>query len=796
MKKWLRNTVYAIGAFVTLLLSLYLCLPLYLPSLLSHWTRNYSVEIVRLQTGLPGLSGCSIRRLQLTLANGDEIDLLNIGLRYQLSRAARGQVDAITIDTFQFVPQKIEKAASTVTDNNKPFSLPANIVTHLPFKEITIQSATVANADVPLQLHGKVTGAQFALQGKVKFNDRTAVIDATLDDDWDLRLIARDNDNVVELHGTLDNTELRGTVKAQIDPTSYVQLLPASAQTKIGAADWAGAVELNGSVNMQLTDRRFTPDSVLNADVAAQIPGYVDSLQAKLRVELSGTVLQPVFTVEPGPLLTVRKLRQPLPRDTVTVNLASAVAVSDFSALPQQTISFAIQSDSDEVDVAIRARELSLRAHMPSLWDGLDVAANIVLDQLDPAVITVKKDSRLHLDDVSNIGDVDIALTQDAGVTQNEETLQLRDNTTLSITTAAALVDLAIQGQLKPLDVSLQAQSDDIKVGGNEIGSARADVALTLAQTLRMNGTINVLGLDITSTLDYNPGTQTGTTEVTATRLSQLNGYLSRWCTEIKKGSLKTKANIDLHEQVNVTGTADLKNLNLSFQESPLTNINFQGNWQYQDDFTLSDGTVTGTGVDLGIPLSDVKATLNYNAAELRIPAFEAKSLGGAIRGNDLHWLLNKPDNRITLRLEGVDLYELVSLADYDKLKVSGKINATLPLEIDSARVQVVDGILTAIEPGGEIHVPIDVTNVQGAQKEAFDALRNFHYQTMEGGIAGALALDPEGLLKLGLKIKGQNPDMGRPVTLNLNVEDNTYPIFQTLALFSKLDELGQCKRQ
>jgi len=141
-------------------------------------------------------------------------------------------------------------------------------------------------------------------------------------------------------------------------------------------------------------------------------------------------------------------------------------------------------------------------------------------------------------------------------------------------------------------------------------------------------------------------------------------------------------------------------------------------------------------------------------------------------------------NNALTLGVTRIDLAKLVADLGRADLAVTGHLSGTLPLRIEGDRIFADGGRLSAGEEGGVIRYQAGGLPPPGLGPEpkerpasgsvggvdlVLDALRNFHYRTLEVDVSGELT----GEMVLGLKIEGSNPDVydGYPFQLNLNLE-------------------------
>jgi hypothetical protein len=141
-------------------------------------------------------------------------------------------------------------------------------------------------------------------------------------------------------------------------------------------------------------------------------------------------------------------------------------------------------------------------------------------------------------------------------------------------------------------------------------------------------------------------------------------------------------------------------------------------------------------------------------------------------------------ENEIVIGVARIDLGSLVADLGRADLMATGILSGTLPLRVEGDRIFADGGRLKAGEEGGVIRYQPGGLPPPGLEPEpeerpqsgsvggmnlVLDALRNFHYRTLEVQVNGELT----GEMVLGLKIEGSNPNVydGYPFQLNLNLE-------------------------
>ncbi|MCF8469888.1 MAG: YdbH domain-containing protein [Parvibaculum sp.] len=171
-----------------------------------------------------------------------------------------------------------------------------------------------------------------------------------------------------------------------------------------------------------------------------------------------------------------------------------------------------------------------------------------------------------------------------------------------------------------------------------------------------------------------------------------------------------------------------------------------------------------------GVPLENGVVAFNLDEKGLQVvdaawPFAEGKltlvSSGSAITTSNAEFVLD---------VDGVDLSALLKLADVPGLSATGRISGTVPVAIRNGDPVLLDGKLAA-ESGGLIVYKGSVADAahDNQTKLLTDALSNFHYTELSGGLSG----NANGNLALRLALRGANPDLydGYPFAINVKLE-------------------------
>lgn len=206
--------------------------------------------------------------------------------------------------------------------------------------------------------------------------------------------------------------------------------------------------------------------------------------------------------------------------------------------------------------------------------------------------------------------------------------------------------------------------------------------------------------------------------------------------------------------------------------------------------------------VNVGVLVENVQATgrldteVGSGQPVVTLTQVGAELLGGTARSERIEWSPARERTSFGVRLEHLELAEIVKLQQQEGLEASGLLDGYLPIELTSAGLALKRGAIAARSPGGVIRYRPTVSVAQMAKTNpsvalVLGALNDFRYDSLDVNANAT----PEGDLTLQLQLKGANPSWqsGRPVHLNLNVEENMPDLLRSLRLAGEVaDELGK----
>ncbi|MBE93195.1 MAG: hypothetical protein CMF14_09905 [Idiomarina sp.] len=226
------------------------------------------------------------------------------------------------------------------------------------------------------------------------------------------------------------------------------------------------------------------------------------------------------------------------------------------------------------------------------------------------------------------------------------------------------------------------------------------------------------------------------------------------------------------------------------------SSLNFQFNAN-NEQLRVNNAQLYIGSVQQGFTLGPVTAEFgaqipfdNPKQSTLNLTSHSIKGLGGSISiPNQSYSMANK--FALPVVFEEISLGELMRQYPSNKVAIDGNVSGTIPVHWDSNQFTVDRGYLNALAPGGHLQVDssalVSVAGNNPSLQTLAGVLSNFYYQQL----STVIDYDKNGKLTLAVKLKGSNPEVenGRPVELNVNLEEDLPALMKGLTLSNSLNE-------
>ncbi len=364
-----------------------------------------------------------------------------------------------------------------------------------------------------------------------------------------------------------------------------------------------------------------------------------------------------------------------------------------------------------------------------------------------------------------------------------------------------------ISGQLqtKPLSITASTPQGDVQIEAMK-ASGQFELENEQLQTqwqLIDSQNRSLLKATITSNLQQKQGRGELTMgPIYFSQEKSLASYFSQWpfAGDLREGSSELTSafnwQINQHGKAKLKGTfnANFSDLSGYYDTIALValNSNIRGKFNQNRLVTETSRTTIKTILaPIAITDSHINWRVNSDDLQLSVEHLETHVAEGTISSKPFTLKLQQSNPPIEVQIKALDLNQLMMLADYDQLTISGHLSGHLPIAIEPKGITIENGQLSAEPPGGVIRYRHGSSDINPAVKLATDALSNYHYQQLQAELNYSI----NGRLDASVKMQGNNPEFqgGRQINLNLNLTDNIPALINSLnASRSITDQLDQ----
>ena len=207
------------------------------------------------------------------------------------------------------------------------------------------------------------------------------------------------------------------------------------------------------------------------------------------------------------------------------------------------------------------------------------------------------------------------------------------------------------------------------------------------------------------------------------------------------------------------------------------------------EGFGVGANVVTVDSIDVGFPVTNVAIDFDVSNGAAHVRELSGSTLGGRFSAKSFDYDLALDKTTLSLDLAALSLTQILALEGGD-VHGDGALDGQLPLTLDGSTLTIADGRVTARPPGGTL-VYKGAAAASLAEKSglafALQALEDFRYDTLDAKVA----LAPDGVLALGVRLQGMNPavEQGRAIQFNLNVTESLPALLQSLHAADRITE-------
>ncbi len=196
---------------------------------------------------------------------------------------------------------------------------------------------------------------------------------------------------------------------------------------------------------------------------------------------------------------------------------------------------------------------------------------------------------------------------------------------------------------------------------------------------------------------------------------------------------------------------------------------------------------------ELLLTLPKGKLMLWHNRLNLDIASlsdFSAGIFDGRVAFRQFDYDMARKKGETTLQINNIPLQKLLDLQGAKKIYATGSAGGNIPIKMNGQLFEVNDGGINAEQSGQIIYAttPEERAAANQGLRTTYEALSNFLYVEL----LSSINMSPDGNSTMTIKIKGSNPDYqsGRPIELNLNVQQNLLDLMRSLTIPSDIEQI------
>lgn len=174
--------------------------------------------------------------------------------------------------------------------------------------------------------------------------------------------------------------------------------------------------------------------------------------------------------------------------------------------------------------------------------------------------------------------------------------------------------------------------------------------------------------------------------------------------------------------------------------------------------------------------------------AVVTLSNFSAGLIDGTLTIDRVDYDLQSRRASTTVLFSAIPLQQLLDLQGTKKILATGTLRGRIPVVIEGDSFRIPNGGMDAEKSGRIVYssTPAERAAAGAGMRLTYEALENFLYSELVSSISMA----PDGQSVITMRISGHNPDFqnGRPVQLNLNIEQNLRDLLRSLSIASGIE--------
>lgn len=520
----------------------------------------------------------------------------------------------------------------------------------------------------------------------------------------------------------------------------------------------------------------FTGEQAAAPVVTLAVSIADNALQMDAQYDLTGyplTLLSEVFALPQGSGRVMGELHASLPWPI------------EVGQLTDQTVTGALQADwrSDDLGLAVERLNLAFAGSTERI-DGVLEGGRVTL--VDPKL-------SLTLPQGLKVNYADSRFTFGAGVRyQFEQDVTTRFTGTINELLLNTGEPLSLETKL-----AFNAVYDEYRSSGTLLGkfSLKQDILQGSGQLQRKSRRAP-FKLSYNLTQSSGSATSQATYAITQPFVTEL---LDNWREpyDLHSGQLDIVASYSWTPSTNQGNTTiNLRESTVHYEDLVATGV--AGSFKLtikNDDVALQRSGFSVGEIDVGVGLKEMTGDVAWQGDRLRLNNVRTKVLGGTASSDEIVVAVEALDATFQIELDQIDLGQVLALEGED-IKGTGTLRGRLPIRVRQGAVNMTNGQVEALPPGGKIQLSSALAAATGQPglDFAMNALTNFDYEKLD--VTANYA--DNGDLALAVALRGRNPSVekGRAIHYNLTINENVHALLEALRAQSEVTDRIERKVQ
>ena len=176
-------------------------------------------------------------------------------------------------------------------------------------------------------------------------------------------------------------------------------------------------------------------------------------------------------------------------------------------------------------------------------------------------------------------------------------------------------------------------------------------------------------------------------------------------------------------------------------------------------------------------------------SSTISLSGFSAGLLNGRVSIDRVDYDFRKKHAETVVQVNGIPLQKLLEMQGTSKILATGTIRGRIPVMLDGDSFSIPSGDMSAERSGQIVYssTPEERAATNPGMRMTYEALGNFLYSSL----LSSINMTADGESRISIQLKGYNPDFqeGRPVNINLNIEQNLLKLFRSLSISSGIEQ-------